>query len=93
MKSYRPTPPSRRSATTVSFKQTLTETRPHKGLTKGFRRGSGRNNAGRITMRHHGGGHKRRFREIDFVYNKFDIPARIETIEYDPNRSGNVRRR
>ena len=57
-------------------------------MTKGFRRGSGRNSAGRITTRHKGGGHKRRFREIDFKYNKRDMEARIESVEYDPNRSG-----
>jgi len=57
-------------------------------LTKGVKRNVGRNNAGRITTRHKGGGHKRRYRDIDFTYNKYDIPAKIETVEYDPNRSG-----
>ncbi len=88
MKSYKPTTPSRRSMSTVSFRKTLSSVRPLKRLTKGFRRGSGRNNQGRITMRHRGGGHKRRFRLVDFTYNKVEIPARIETVEYDPNRSG-----
>lgn len=88
MKKYKPTSPSRRNMTTVSYKDTLTRDTPEKSLTTGFRRGSGRNNQGRITTRHKGGGHKRRFREIDFLYNKHDIPAKIVSLEYDPNRSG-----
>lgn len=88
MKTFKPTTPSRRSMTVVPFRKTITALRPEKSLTSGFRRGSGRNNQGRITTRHHGGGHKRRFRFVDFSYNKRDIPARVETIEYDPNRSG-----
>lgn len=74
--------------TTVSYRGVLSTAKPHKSLTKGGKRGVGRNNAGRITTRHKGGGHKRRFREIDFLYDKKNIPARIETVEYDPNRSG-----
>lgn len=74
--------------TTVSYRGVLTASEPHKALTKGFRRGSGRNAFGRITSQHRGGGHKRSYRDIDFVYNKFDIPAKIQTVEYDPNRSG-----
>lgn len=66
----------------------LSKKAPERSLTFGFRRGSGRNNAGRITMRHKGGGVKRRFRSVDFIYDKKDIPARIIAIEYDPNRSG-----
>lgn len=88
MKSYRPTTPSRRHMTTVTFKNVLSRGKPEKSLTSGFRRGSGRNNAGRITIRHKGGGHKRAFREIDFTYEKFNIPARVASVEYDPNRSG-----
>ena len=65
---------------------------PFKSLTHGFKRGTGRNSAGRITTRHKGGGHKRLFREIDFRYDKLGILARIETIEYDPNRSGFIAR-
>lgn len=72
--------------TTVSF-DALTASEPHKALTRGRKRFMGRNNAGRISMRHKGGGHKRLFRDVDFTYNK-QIPARVETIEYDPNRSG-----
>lgn len=87
MKSYKPTSKSRRHMTNVSFKTTLTTGRPHKALTSGFQRAAGRNNKGRLTTRHKGGGHKRLYRDIDFVFNKKDIPAKIETIEYDPNRT------
>ena len=73
---------------TVSYRKKLTAKKPNKKLTKGFRRGSGRNAFGRLTTRSRGGGHKRKFREIDFKYDKVDIPATIETLEYDPNRSG-----
>ena len=72
---------------TVSYKKSLTASKPHKSLTKGKKRGSGRNSTGRITVRHKGGGHKRRLRDIDFKYDKRSIPAVIKTIEYDPNRS------
>jgi len=72
---------------TVSFKGKLTTNEPHKALTSGGKRSVGRNNAGRISVRHKGGGHKRLFRDVDFTYKKM-IPAKVETIEYDPNRSG-----
>ncbi|MBX4192378.1 50S ribosomal protein L2, partial [Candidatus Parcubacteria bacterium] len=87
MKSYRPYTKSRRHMTTVSFRDKLTASEPHKALTHGGKRFMGRNNAGRISVRHKGGGHKRLFREVDFTYNKL-ISARVETVEYDPNRSG-----
>lgn len=87
MKKYNPTTPSRRHMTTVTYRGKLTTDKPHKALTRGIRKTGGRNNQGRITTRHKGGGHKRKFRTIDFLFNKKDIPARIETIEYDPNRS------
>lgn len=73
---------------TVTYRGVLTASKPHKGLTKGRKKTGGRNSAGRTTAKHRGGGNKRRFRDIDFTYKKRDIPARIETIEYDPNRSG-----
>jgi large subunit ribosomal protein L2 len=92
MKTYRPTTPSRRQMSTVSYRKTLTASKPKKSLTSGFKRGAGRNAFGRITTRHKGGGHKRRFRDIDFRYNKFDIPATIASLEYDPNRSGFIAR-
>ena len=87
MKSYKPTSKSRRQMTNVTYRGVLTKSEPAKSLTHGFKRSVGRNNAGRITMRHKGGGHKRLFREIDFLYNKKEIPAKITSIEYDPNRS------
>jgi len=87
MKSYKPYTKSRRHMSTVSFKGKLTTNEPHKALTSGGKRSVGRNNAGRISVRHKGGGHKRLFRDVDFTYKKM-IPAKVETIEYDPNRSG-----
>ncbi len=73
--------------TNVSYRGVLTGTAPTKSLTYGFRRSVGRNSQGRITMRHKGGGHKRLYRDVDFMYNKKDIPAKIKSVEYDPNRS------
>ena len=87
MKRFKPTSPSRRNMAIVNYAKILTTDEPYKPLTNGFKRGSGRNNTGRITTRHKGGGHKRLYRQIDFKYDKKDIPARIETIEYDPNRT------
>ncbi len=87
MKSYKPTSPSRRNMTTNTYKNVLTASEPYKPLTRGVKRSVGRNNQGRITTRHKGGGHKRLYRDVDFSYNKFEIPAKIQTIEYDPNRS------
>ncbi|MBX4206429.1 50S ribosomal protein L2, partial [Candidatus Parcubacteria bacterium] len=71
----------------INYRQVLTNDRPEKSLTKGFRRGSGRA-GGFITTRHKGGGHKRTFRDVDFYYDKVEVPFTIKTIEYDPNRSG-----
>lgn len=88
MKSYRPTTPSLRHTLTVPYRGVITATEPEKRLTRGGKRAVGRNNRGRITVRHKGGGHKRLFRDVDFRYDKFDIPANVQTIEYDPNRSG-----
>lgn len=73
--------------TTLPYRKILTTGKPFKKLTSGFKRSVGRNNHGRITTRHKGGGNKRLFRDIDFVYDKKNIPAVIKTIEYDPNRS------
>ncbi len=74
--------------TGINFRKLITSTTPVKSLTTGFKRGDGRNNTGRITTRHKGGGHKRRFRDIDFVFDKKNVPFTVKTIEYDPNRSG-----
>jgi large subunit ribosomal protein L2 len=90
MKKYRPTTASRRHMTTRSYKTVVTKSTPHKKLVKGGKRAVGRNNAGRITSRHQGGGHKRKYRAIDFKFDKKDIPAKVETIEYDPNRSAYI---
>src|SRR5436190_5759964 len=87
MKTYKPTTKSRRQMTNIKYRDVLTKSEPTKSLTHGFRRSVGRNSAGRITMRHKGGGHKRLFREVDFLYNKKEIPAIIKSVEYDPNRS------
>ncbi len=87
MKSYNPVTPSQRKRLSVPYRKYLTASEPHKALTSGFKRGVGRNAFGRITTRHKGAGHKRNYRFVDFVYDKKDIPARIETVEYDPNRS------
>lgn len=88
MKYYRPTTKSRRQMSTLSYRAYLTASEPHKSLTKGYKRHVGRNAQGRITTRHHGSGHKRLFRDVDFMYNKKDIPAQIVSVEYDPNRTG-----
>jgi len=74
--------------TGLNYRGVLTLKKPEKKLTKGFKRARGRNAFGRITTRHKGGGAKKLFREIDFKYNKYDIPATVKSIEYDPNRSG-----
>jgi large subunit ribosomal protein L2 len=88
MKKYKPTTKSRRHMSGIDFRNIVTTNEPEKSLTRGFRRGMGRNNNGRITTRHKGGGHKRLFRAVDFSYDKYDIPFTIKTVEYDPNRSG-----
>ncbi len=89
IRGYKPTSPGRRFVTRSDFAE-ITETRPNKKLTKGKKRSSGRNSDGHITSRHRGQGHKRRYRLIDFKRDKFDVPARVATIEYDPNRSANI---
>jgi large subunit ribosomal protein L2 len=73
---------------TIDFKQYVTKKDPLKALTRGRKRDVGRNAAGRVTVRHKGGGHKRLYREVTFAYDKIDIPATVKSIEYDPNRSG-----
>ena len=73
---------------TVTYRGVLTASKPLKALTKGRKENAGRNNRGRITMRHHGSGNKKAFRNIDFIYDKKDIPAKIMTVEYDPYRTG-----
>jgi len=89
IRSYKPTSPGRRFVTSSDFKE-LTASRPEKKLTEGKKRSSGRNNEGHITSRHRGQGHKRLYRVIDFRRDKFDVPAKVATIEYDPNRTANI---
>ena len=89
IKSYKPTSPGRRFATTGETTE-LTASKPHKKLTTGKTRSAGRNSDGHITSRHRGRGHKRRYRIIDFKRDKFDVPARVATLEYDPNRSARI---
>lgn len=88
MKKYKPTTPSRRRMTGIDYRKILSGDKPLKSLKKGLSRGVGRNSMGRITSYYKGSGHKRTYRDVDFKYNKIDIPAKISTIEYDPNRSG-----
>ena len=89
IKKFKPTSPGRRGMTSSDF-ATVTADKPFKGLTSALRKRAGRNVNGRITVRRRGGGHKRRYRVIDFRRDKFGIPARVTTIEYDPNRSARI---
>jgi large subunit ribosomal protein L2 len=89
IKKYNPTTPSRRFFSVVSSED-LTVSEPYKPLTEGKKRISGRNNKGRMTLRRRGGGAKKLYRKIDFKRDKRDIEARVETIEYDPNRSARI---
>lgn len=89
IKKYRPYTPSMRFRTTPGFEE-ITSTTPEKSLLKPNKKSGGRNNKGRITARRRGGGHKRKYRIIDFKRNKHGIPARVASIEYDPNRSAYI---
>ncbi len=90
IKTYKPYTPSRRHMTGSDFSE-ITTNRPEKSLVVSLKKNSGRNNQGKITVRHHGGGNRRKYRLIDFKRNKKDgIPATVKTIEYDPNRSANI---
>jgi large subunit ribosomal protein L2 len=86
---YRPTSPGRRGMSVSTFDE-ITKTRPEKSLTVRLKKHAGRNNQGKITTRHHGGGAKRAYRIIDFKRNKFGVPAKVAAIEYDPNRSARI---
>ncbi|MGE4282040.1 MAG: 50S ribosomal protein L2, partial [Magnetospirillum sp.] len=86
LKNYKPTTPGRRQLVTVDRSE-LWKGKPEASLTEGLRKKGGRNNLGRITVRFRGGGHKRRYRMIDFKRNKFDVAATVERLEYDPNRT------
>lgn len=89
LKKYRPTSEGRRFMTTLDFSE-LTRTEPERSLLAPLRKTGGRNNAGRMTVRHIGGGAKRRYRVVDFRRDKDGIPARVASIEYDPNRSARI---
>ncbi len=89
LRSYKPTSPGRRFMTRSTFEE-LTTDEPHKPLLEPLKRGSGRNSQGRLTVRHRGGGEKRAYRIIDFKRDKWGVPARIATVEYDPNRSARI---
>ena len=89
IKRYKPTSPARRLMTVSTFEE-ITSTKPEKSLLVIKKNKAGRNNQGRITVRHQGGGHKRFYRIIDFKRNKLGIPGRVATIEYDPNRSARI---
>ena len=89
VKQYKPTSPGRRGATGYTFDE-ITRRKPEKSLTFGKKQNAGRNNRGRISVRHRGGGHKRRYRIIDFKRDKPGIPAKVASVEYDPNRSARI---
>ena len=89
VKKFRPTTPSRREMTMATFEEITTST-PEKSLLVSLNKSGGRNAQGKITVRHHGGGAKRKYRIIDFKRDKDGIPAKVATIEYDPNRTANI---
>src|ERR1700736_6808843 len=89
LRKFNPTSPGLRAMTTLTFDE-ITKSHPEKALTEPLRRTSGRTNRGRISIWFRGGGHKRRYRVVDFRRDKRDVPARVAAIEYDPNRSARL---
>nr|WP_283163415.1 50S ribosomal protein L2 [Sporolactobacillus mangiferae] len=89
LKKYKPTTNGRRNMTSLDFAEITTDT-PEKSLLTALPKKAGRNNQGKLTVRHQGGGHKRKYRIIDFKRNKDDVPGKVATIEYDPNRTANI---
>lgn len=89
IKKFKPTSPGRRQMTVSTFAEITTD-QPEKSLLEPLSKKAGRNAAGRLTVRHQGGGHKRKYRVLDFKRNKDNIPAKVSSIEYDPNRSANI---
>ena len=89
IKAYKPTSNGRRNMTALT-KEEITTSTPEKSLLAPYKKKGGRNNMGQITTRHHGGGHKRKYRVIDFKRNKDGVPGKVAAIEYDPNRSANI---
>lgn len=89
VKEFKPTSPARRYYTVASFEE-ITKSTPEKSLLKPLNRTGGRNNQGKLTVRHQGGGHKKRYRVIDFKRDKMGVPGKVSAIEYDPNRSARI---
>lgn len=89
IKTYRPVTPSLRATTSLTYDE-ITKSSPEKSLLSSVKKHGGRNNQGQITCRHKGGGHKQKYRIIDFARNKDNIPAKVAAIEYDPNRTANI---
>jgi large subunit ribosomal protein L2 len=89
IKIYRPTSPGRRGMSVSDFEE-ITRSTPERSLLRPIQKQAGRNNVGRVTVRHRGGGHKRRYRVIDFRRDKPGVPGRVDSIEYDPNRSARI---
>ena len=89
IKKYGPTTPGRRGMTVTDY-SVLSKVAPERSLLEPMKKHSGRNNTGRITVRHHGGGNRTKYRVIDFKRDKFDVPAVVKTLEYDPNRSAHI---
>jgi large subunit ribosomal protein L2 len=89
IKKFKPTSDGRRHMTSSTFEE-ITKTKPEKSLLAPLKRSGGRNNSGRITKRHTGGGHKRQYRIVDFKRDKLEVPAKVAAIEYDPNRSARI---
>ena len=90
IRKYKPTTPGRRGASVSDFAELTPGYKPEKSLLRPITKNGGRNNQGKITVRHRGGGHKRRYRLIDFYRNKDGISARVDSIQYDPNRSARI---
>ena len=90
IRKYKPTSAGRRNATVSDWAELTPGAKPEKSLLRPITKKGGRNNQGRITVRHRGGGHKRRYRIIDFLRNKDGVPARVNSIQYDPNRSARI---
>ena len=89
IKAYKPTTPGRRGMTVTDYSG-LSKVAPEKSLLRPLKKNAGRNNTGRITVRHHGGGNRRKYRVIDFKRDKTDMPAKVLTLEYDPNRTAHI---
>src|SRR3989440_9853678 len=89
IRQYKPTSPGRRGMSVSTFEE-ITKTKPEKSLTVKLKKHAGRNNQGKITVRHRGGGAKRAYRIIDFKRNKLGVPAKVAAIEYEPNRTARI---